>query len=247
MSPIGPESIPVEDQWNWSRSNLFFGLPYYHTGLRATYEWTPEIATTVAVINGWNSVVDNNEEKSVLAYATYKAPDRIQVQALYSGGIERRSSSLEGPQWRHHFDLFGQIDATPWLSFVGQADYGFETNRIGTARWWAGAAYARVKPMDRVYIAVRGDRFTEHLATDSSGRVSNALFWSGVEWVSSATATLDVRPYQQLSVRLEYRHDAAEAPLYFGRNVGGDGTTQAPFVANARTQDTALLGATAWF
>jgi len=246
-SPIGYEAFAVKDNWSWSRSNLFFGFPFYHTGLRATYEHTAELSTTFAVLNGWNSVVDNNEEKSIQARVAYKIPDRLLVQALYMGGVERPTGSPEGPYWRNHFDLFAQLDATTWLSFAGQADYGFEKNRIGDARWWAGALYGRVKPIDKVYFSVRGDRFTEHLATDSAGRVSNPLFWSGVEWVSSATVTLDVRPYQQISTRLEYRHDTAEAPLYFGRNLQGDGTPQAPFLANARTQDTLLLGATAWF
>ena len=246
-SPIGYETFAVKDNWNWSRSNLFFGFPFYHTGLRATYEWTDEISTTFAIYNGWNTVVDNNEEKSIQASVTYKVPNKILVQALYFGGIERPTGSPEGPNWRHTFDLFSQFDATSWLSFTGQADYGYENTRIGTARWWAGAAYARVKPVDKVYIALRGDRFTEHLATDGSGRASNALFWGGVEWVSSLTTTLDVRPVDNLSVRLEYRHDVAEAPLFYGRQVSGDGSAAAPFVPNARTQDTALLGATAWF
>ncbi|HVJ89792.1 MAG TPA: outer membrane beta-barrel protein [Labilithrix sp.] len=248
-SPIGYEVIPVKDNWNWSRSNLFFGFPYYHTGLRATYGWTDEISTTFSVFNGWNSVVDNNEEKSLQTNVTYKLPDKLLVQVLYFGGIERRTGSPEGPYWRHHFDVIGQYDATTWLSLAAQGDYGWEPNRIGTASWVAGALYARVKPVERVYVALRGDRFHEHLATESlpPGRVSSALFFGGVEWVTSGTATLDVRPHHQISVRLEYRHDVAEAPLYFGRNVIGDGSTTAPYVANARTQDTALLGATAWF
>lgn len=37
LSPIGPEGMAVHDNWNWSRSNLFFGLPFYHTGLRVAY------------------------------------------------------------------------------------------------------------------------------------------------------------------------------------------------------------------
>lgn len=248
-SPIGYEVIPIKDNWNWSRSNLFFGLPYYHTGLRATYEWTDEISTTFSVFNGWNSVVDNNEEKSIQTNITYKVPDKILLQALYFGGIERPTGSPEGPYWRHHLDLVGQYDATTWLSLAAQGDYGWEPNRIGTARWISGALYARVKPVDRVYVALRGDRFHEHVATENvpGGRVSSALFFGGVEWVTSGTATLDVRPHQQVSIRLEYRHDVAEVPLYFGRNVAGDGSANTPFLANARTQDTALLGATAWF
>src|SRR5262249_15131597 len=31
-SPIGLEVIPAKDNWNFSRSELFVGLPLYHTG-----------------------------------------------------------------------------------------------------------------------------------------------------------------------------------------------------------------------
>ena len=54
-SPIGMESFAVHDNWTWSRSNLYFGLPYYHTGLRATYEFSDRVSASVAVLNGWNS------------------------------------------------------------------------------------------------------------------------------------------------------------------------------------------------
>jgi len=244
-SPIGIEVFAVKDNWNWSRSNLFYGLPYYHTGLRATYELTDEISATVGVFNGWNSVVDNNESKSVQASLTYKADNRISVQALYFGGVERPRGAPEGPAWRHHLDAFGQYNVTDWLSVAAEGDYGWEWNRIGLADWAAGSIYARVQPIDRLYVALRADRFHENLAR-GNGATSVPLFFSGVDWVSSGTLTLDVRPHPQASVRLEYRHDDAGGPLYFHRQVEGDGTTT-PYIANATTQDTVLLGATAWF
>ncbi len=247
-SPIGFEVFAVKDNWNWSRSNLFFGFPYYHTGMRGTYELTPELSWTLAVFNGWNSVVDNNEEKSIQTNLTYKVPEKILVQALYFGGIERPTGSPEGPYVRHHFDAFAQWDATTSLSFAAQADYGWEPSRIATARWIAGALYARVKPVDRFYVALRADRFHEHLATNNAtGQVSSPIFWNGVEWVSSQTATLDYRPHDQISLRLEYRHDIADTPLYFGRDVTGTGSSTDPYVPDRRTQDTLLLGGTAWF
>jgi hypothetical protein len=245
-SPIGFESFAVKDNWNWSRSNLFFALPFYHTGVRATYEWTREWSSTVSVFNGWNSVVDNNEEKSVQTNTTYKPHDDVTITALYWGGIERTTGSREGPWWRHHFDVVAQANVTSFLSLAAQGDYGFEPNRMGTARWWAAAAYARVRAAKFLYLAVRGDRFTEHLATDAA-RASAPLFWGGAEWVTSGTATVDLRPYDHVGFRLEGRHDVAEAPLYFRRAVVGDGSAAAPFVPNARTQTTVLLGATAWF
>ncbi len=45
LSPIGPEGIAVRDNRNWSRSTLFFALPYYHTGARASLQpWVPSRA-----------------------------------------------------------------------------------------------------------------------------------------------------------------------------------------------------------
>ncbi len=64
LSPVGPEAPVSKDNWNLSRSTLFFALPFYHTGARATYALTPHLSATAAVYNGWNTVVDNNPEKS---------------------------------------------------------------------------------------------------------------------------------------------------------------------------------------
>ena len=63
--------------------------------------------------------------------------------------------------------------------------------------------------------------------------------------MSSATATVDVRPWDDVSFRVEYRHDQAQAPLYFDGQVQVDAMDN--FVPNARGQDTITLGATAWF
>jgi hypothetical protein len=59
--------------------------------------------------------------------------------------------------------------------------------------------------------------------------------------------TLDARPAEQLSVRLELRRDASGRELYYRGQVAGTGEADAPYVPNARTQSTVLLGATAWF
>ena len=244
-SPIGMEQFAVKDHWTWSRSNLFFGLPFYHAGVRATYEWSPAWSTTVSVFNGWNSVVDNNEEKSVQTNTTYRLGEDLAVNALYFGGVERTTGSPEGPWWRHLFDVVAEWQITPAIAAAVQADYGFEPNRIGTARWWAVAAAGRARLAKFLYFALRGDRFHEHLATDAT-RSSTPIFWAGSEWVTEGTATFDLRPYDHVSIRLEGRHDVSEKPLYFRRGVTGDGVTT-PFVPNARTQTTALLGVTAWF
>jgi hypothetical protein len=243
-SPIGVEVIPVKDNWNWSRSNLFFGLPTYHAGARATETLTERWSATAAVCNGWNNAVDTNSAKSVMAQIQYTDPERLLFSALYFGGVERARGAPEGKPWRHDFDAWAQAKvAEPlWLGVHGNT--GFEKTRFGTSYWAASALYARVKVLPWLHVAGRGDYFHE---TRGSNAVASAspIFWPA-DWVASATFTADAHPADNLSLRLEYRHDAAESVMFFGRGVAGDGSAPAPFVPNAKTQDTLTLGVTTW-
>ncbi len=243
LSPIGPEGMAVRDNWNWSRSNLFFGLPFYHTGVRASYALSSEWAVTLAGYNGWNSVVDNNAEKSVSAQLTYTRSD-LAFSVLYFGGVERSPAALEGRAWRHLFDAHVTWHATSRLSLLAHVNGGFEPNAFGVSAWAAGALYGRFRIIDSLSVAVRGDVFVEGVGERNTGKTTS-IFWP-VPWVSSGTATVDFRPHERVSFRLEYRHDHAGADMFFGGSVEGDGQT-APFVVNRRAQDTVTVGATTWF
>jgi hypothetical protein len=245
LSPIGVESMAVKDAWNWSRSDLFFGLPFYHTALRASYEISDRVAVSALVTNGWNSVVDNNAYKSVSAQVTYKIPDLLQASVLYFGGVERPRGAPEGTPWRHLFDAWVQVDATRFLSLAAQGNAGFELNPFGTSSWEALALYARLRPLKWLYIAGRFDRFWEQVPSNGAG-TATPIFWPAA-WISSVTATVDVRPHENVSVRAEYRHDASERAMFFGADVQGSGGAADPFVPNASFQNTITLGVTAWF
>ena len=239
LSPIGPEGMAAKDDWNYSRSNLFFALPFYHTGARATLQVTDRLSIAFWVVNGWNSVVDNNSGKSVMSMLGYKIPDRLQLQLLYMGGPERNETAPEGQPWRHLVDAYAQWDVNSVLSLLGEADGGLERNQRGLSYWGAGAIYARVHPVSWLYLAARGDLFEEHRGTGAMGTASPIFF--PASWVSSGTFTIDGRPHDNVSLRLEYRHDQASSDIYFQGNVQGDGV-KTPFVPNSRAQNTITGG-----
>lgn len=242
-SPIGIEVIPIKDNFNWSRSNLFFGLPFYHTGVMLSRPlgggWTGKLH----VYNGWNTVVDNNHYPSVALSAGY-ASEKTTAQLLYFGGIERPTGAPEGKPWRSLFDALVQHAVFDKLTIAAQADAGFEPNDIGTSSWIAGALYGKVTLSPKLYAAVRGDYFYEKVAEDG-GTTAGAIFWP-TKWMASGTATLAYQPIDGVSVRFEYRHDDADSDVFFGGTVDVDPMSTA-FVPNRETQDTATLGVTAWF
>jgi hypothetical protein len=238
-SPIGIEVFPVKDNMNWSRSNLFFGLPFYHTGARISHAVADDWTGTFAIYNGWNSVVDNNKYPSVSLSAAYTS-DRTVAQILYFGGVEWPSGSPQGQPWRNLLDAYAQYAITETVTIAGQADGGFEVNDFGTDWWVTAAIYGKLAITDELYAAIRADYFYEHVPDGAS-----AIFWP-TPWVAEATATIAYQPVDQISVRLEYRHDQADTDVYFGGDVAIDPMTLA-YIPNRNMQDTVTLGVTAWF
>ncbi len=236
LSPIGPEGVPVKDNWNWSRSTLFFALPFYHAGFRATYPVSERWSVTAGVYNGWSNVTDTNGKKSISVQGLYTKPDKITASVLYFGGAERPRGSVEGEPWRNLFDSHITVTVSPELSILVHADAGFENTTFGRASWRAGALAARVKANNWLYLAGRADILSETVPSSSAGKAS-ALFFP-TKRVSSLTATLDARPADRMAARLEYRRDSAHDPIYF---------KNAEASPSAKSQSTLTLGLTAWF
>jgi hypothetical protein len=242
-SPIGLEVFPIKDDWAWSRSNLFVGLPFYHTGVMVSRPlgcgWTGKLH----LYSGWNSVTDNNGTPSVALSAAYANRDNL-AQVLYFGGVERSPNALEGKPWRHLLDAYAQRSLSKKLTVAAHGDAGFERTNLGTAWWAAGALYAKLAVSPKLYGALRVDAFYEKVPSEG-GITASSIFWP-TEWLSSGTLTLAYQPYANMSVRLEYRHDQAASDVFFGGAVAGDGI-RTPYVFDRDAQDTLTLGVVAWF
>lgn len=244
LSPIGVEAMAVRDNYLYSRSDLFYGFPFYHTGVRIAYALTTELSVSAMVINGWNTVTDNNDEKSFHLQVVWATPGLVTATLNYLGGVERVTGAAEGRAWRHIFDLNATITPTEWLGIQAQATGGFEPNAFGTSAYMAGALTLHFQLIEWLALNARGDFFWERVASNAAGTAAS-IFWP-VEWVSSVTGGIDIRPHDHISFRIEYRHDHASGDAYYAGQVMGDGVTM-PWIRNARSQDTLTIGTTAWF
>lgn len=234
LSPIGPESMAVHDNATFSRSVLFYGLPFYHTGARASYEVSPAWTLMLAAFNGWNSVVDNNTRKSLALQAVYAPAPEFALNLLYFGGVERARNAAEGQPWRNLFDAHARWTPHSLLSLLAHANAGFEANAFGTSWWSGGALTVRSDPWRTWSFAVRGDLLAERPARNA------ALLFYPAARVGSATATVQFRPATQIAFMLEYRHDQASGPIYFRGGVPENSS------GNTSHGDTVTVGATAW-
>jgi Putative beta-barrel porin-2, OmpL-like. bbp2 len=224
LSPIGPESIAVKDNFNFSRSNLFYTLPFYHLGGRASVTWLEGVTLTAGLFNGWNSIADNNDEKSI-SLQLVRIGSQGTLSLLYFGGVERPRDYPERPI-RHLFDAHYTGRVHRLLEVVGHASAGFEPRLLS----WAGAAVAtRFQVFEWLFVSPRVDVYGEnrmsYVAATASSFREPSFTWTG-------TLTLDVRPYKTVSIRLEYRRDDEQT-------LHETGTAE-------RIENTLTLGVTAW-
>jgi Putative beta-barrel porin-2, OmpL-like. bbp2 len=240
LSPVGLENVAIKDQWNWSRSTPFTALPYYHAGARVTYPLSDEVTGVVYVTNGWNDIVNRNPYPCFAGVVNWAPSKALATALVYFGGVEDPTNAPEGQPWRHLLDATATWQATDRVALAGQADAGFEPTRFGTSRWFDGAGYVRVQPMPWLYVGARLDYFHEY----DAGAASRLFF--PADDVGSGTLTADFRPADNVSVRLEYRNDRASAPMYFRGQVATDLATGTD-IPTAKSQQTATLGAVAWF
>ena len=159
----------MKDNWNWSRSNLFFGLPFYHTGLRASSTHRQARADG-GRLQRLEQRRRQQPGKSVSAQFAYTDADWLLFSALYFGGPERAQRAPEGQPWRHLFDSWVQVRPPSGCGSGCAAQRRVREQRVRDSWWGAGALYAQVRAASFLYLAARGDYFREHAGAERPAR-----------------------------------------------------------------------------
>jgi len=241
---VGYEGAAVKDNWNYSRSNTFNFLPFFHVGGRVSYPITEKLSATAAVYNGWNQATDLNKNKTMSVQLSYVGEKGF-INGLYMGGVERARNDGSGEPWRNLFDVVGQYDVNDMLSLATDVNAGFEKSNIGDHKWFAASLYARLKALEWLYFAGRGDGIFEFNPGVNPSNPANSILILGADHIVSATGTVEFRPVGEgFSLRLEYRHDHSDpdAKQFYKRGYTADGAQKM-----TSQQDTFTLGVTGWF
>ncbi len=207
VTSAGAEVIESNSNWNYSRSILFaWAIPYYHFGVRATIPINKTFSAGVQLVNGWNSVGDNNGIKTLGLVGVVTAKKAVWTTTLYTG------PQREGLFTAHRNLIDSVVVLTPndKSSYYVNVDYGDDRQPGGIRQKWAGVAGAARFQLNKVFaFAPRAEIYT-----DFDG------FNTGVaQSVKEVTLTGEAKLHEGLLARLEYRHDNSDKP-YFDRGAG---------------------------
>ncbi len=202
VTPFGAEVIEAKDNWNYSRSLLFaLAIPYYHVGLRATYNVNDKVTFNGFLVNGWNDAVDNNGGKSIGLSATIKPHPKLTVVGTFMGGPEQKDDTADK---RYLWDGVVTFNATSTLSLMANYDYGKDRFAGVPVKWQGVAGYARWQATHTWALTPRVEWLD-----DADG------FMTGVsQKVKEVTLTSENKIDGGLLARLEFRRDMADEPFF---------------------------------
>jgi len=228
-SHIGFEGFYSKDNWNYTRAWLGEMSPYYQCGISVGYKVNDNVSVKALVLNGWQNVSENNRAKALGTQVAFTAGAlSLSVNTFF--GPEQTDNTRD---WRSFGDLVVSFAATDWLSLAAQADVGYEERAGADDPIWHGyAGFVRVSPTDWLNVALRGEIFRDPENGISGFRQT---LWE-------VTGTLELRPWEHLSVKLEARYDESDAEVFAGRDTGNalDGERE-------RSQVTVYCGVVIYF
>jgi len=231
---VGYEVVESPYNVNYSRSWLFgLGQPFTTRGIRATYDFGDRVTWAVGAINHINSNMGDNHTKpwieSALTFA-YSEKVKLTLYGLVGSGMNNIpvswGSLLLGGG-------FFSVQATERASFVLESYYANQVDSSPTrpgqnARWDGVAGYVIYDVTKQWGIRIRGEIFEDPSGFASCGGTTayqpraNVCF--GATSTSPAppvgqtlwevTTTLQYKPFQSFTTRLEYRYDKSDKNVF---------------------------------
>lgn len=227
-SHVGLEGFYSKDNWNYTRGWASEFSPYYQTGIRATYQIVDHLSAQLHVLNGWQTVGDNNDGKTLgtqIAWST-------EALALSLNTLVGPELTKDNDHLRFLVDSVATWKPQSWLGLSVTADLGHQQlPGDRSATWHAASGLARFGLSSTFAVTLRGEYFR-----DSDGGITGAS-----QTLGEGTATLEWRPWEALILKLEGRYDRSTAPVFHAQ-----GTHTDPMGANVpdtrKAQTLVVLG-----
>ena len=207
VTHFGYEVIDGYDGWNDNATRGFlFGytLPYAHTGLKASYAFSDQLAGMLEIANGWDVARDNNSSKSIGAQLAWTPSKAVTVYGNFMTGPERANVNSDP---RTTFDVVAQWKLTDLTVFTLEALYGSEKGAVApgeTASWSAIAGYARLGLSDTFAFCLRAEYLN-----DADGARTGAT-----QKLTEVTVTPEWKATPHLIFRADLRVDWSNADVF---------------------------------
>jgi Putative beta-barrel porin-2, OmpL-like. bbp2 len=207
ITPFGFEVIEGYDGYNdnYSHSyNFGYSIPYTHTGIKASYNFSEAAKLAILVVNGWDNAVENNKSKSIGIQLNLTPLAGLNIIPGFIYGPEKTNNNHDN---RALFDFVTTYSISEPFTAGIDFDYGREPNSPyynETAEWLGLAGYLKYKISGKYSIALRGEEFD-----DRSG-----LRTGTTQRLTELTLTPSVNINNNLIFRCDLRYDKSDVKSF---------------------------------
>jgi hypothetical protein len=210
----------VLESWrnvNYSRGALYYAMqPFWHTGLRANYAINDKFGLNALVVNGVNTVYENNKSPSLGIQALVTPVDELFIAAGYLGALHPRDDGEQGSAFDHFFDVVATLSIGDF-KLVGNADFNlYRQAGAGDKENWWGVSLAPAYALTNWFgVGAR----VEYLSDSANFLFGMTEEVAGMDVpvadttsLTTLTATLDFKPVPNsgaLVLRPEFRYEIA--------------------------------------
>jgi hypothetical protein len=199
---VGAELVESKDDWNYTRSIQFgYAIPIYHAGLRATLTANDKLTLAGYLVNGWNNVKENNDDKTFGAQLICKPSSKV---TIVGGGLVGKEG--ESDDTRFLVDAILTLTPSSKASVMANVDYAKE----GDVSWMATSLYARLQATDKVAFSPR----FEYL-DDEDGFMTTIS-----QKLTTFTLTSEFKLGGGVITKLDLRLDHSDVPVFPGDSDG---------------------------
>ncbi|MCY0992693.1 outer membrane beta-barrel protein [Nannocystis sp. ILAH1] len=209
LSPVGIGVHWSPYNWNYTVTWQLNSVPYYLSGLKLAQTIRDKHQVQLWIVNGWQLLADNNKAPSVMLGYTFTPSDKFNLGEYVWIGPEQ--ADMRPRAWR----LFSDTQATYNTERFGVgalfdvgADPRTDLPLSPWQMWMNGAVFTRWRVLGKLRtwdMALRPEFFW-----DRDGRMFGVP-----QTLVSAAFTNNVRVFNNLLVRLEYRYDHSTSPTGF--------------------------------
>jgi hypothetical protein len=207
FSHIGMESFISRDNLTYTRSLSSDFTPYYASGAKLTWQVSPKITALVAVMNGWQNVSENNQDKAVGMRVDYTRSSTTTFSYYDFLGNEAASGRLRV------FNGVGlKTYLTSALTVQANLDYGTQqkASASGHSSWYSSGLVGKLQVSSVLGLSARIERYHDP---------DQVIVVTGLPApfdVSTASVGIDVSPLHgsRLLWRSEARGTWARNPIF---------------------------------
>jgi hypothetical protein len=224
----------VAESWqnlNYTRGGLYYAMqPFWHTGLRATVSPSDKVAITGLVVNGVNTIHDDNDSPSLALQLSVTPNDAF---SLAAGWLTTLKPSSDGGVFDNFFDLVAALTVDRF-SLIFNADLAINSDvstttptyfqTVDDPAFWGLSLAAGYQATDLFGLAVRAEYLSD--ADNQLYQVEQSFM--GVPFpgttqtnVVTVTGTIDLKPVEgsdNLIIRWDNRIETSNEDIFFNRS-----------------------------